>query len=75
MAIDINIYKLKKEEQKKIRIVEKDLSIVIKNLSRYINELAPFGMFVPVQECISVLQNSKTLLEIHHNNCKRALKR
>lgn len=54
------------KEYKRAKKVAKDLSVIIKIITLTIRAFEQFSKYVAVMEMISVLQNNKTLLEIHY---------
>lgn len=69
MTTNLNDYK----NIKKMKIVYKDLIEVQSLLIKQIEEMRPFKKYIHVQECLSIMHNSRTLIEIHLNKFKRAL--
>lgn len=69
----INIIDFK--NKKKLKIVAKDLVECQKRLSASIELLKSYSKYIPVMESLSVLHNSKTLIEIHLSKYKRTLEK
>lgn len=63
---DINAYK-------KAKIVVKDLLNTLGVIHSTIKQLERYSKYTQVADCISVLDQNKTLLEIHLNKYKRVL--
>lgn len=61
------------KNKKKVTILHKELSDAVTKLSASIELLKGHTKYIPVQESISVLSNSRTLLEIHLFKCKKIL--
>lgn len=59
---------------RRAKIIIKDLAIAIRTMNLAIDALSYFSKYIPVMETISVLQNNKTLLEIHLNKQNKILK-
>jgi hypothetical protein len=66
---NLDDFKTKKRSQK---IVE-DLTQCIHIMNLTLQGLSYYSKYIPVMESISVLQTSKTLLEIHLNKHKKAI--
>lgn len=66
---DLNDFKNKK----KLNIVAKDLLEANKRLSAAIELLKEYSKYIPIMESLSVLHNSRTILEIHLDKYKRIL--
>jgi hypothetical protein len=58
---------------KKIEIVYKDLLIVKERLTASIELLKDYKRYIHVAESISVLHNSRTIIEININKYKKVL--
>lgn len=58
---------------KKIKKVYNDLLEVQKELTNSIERLKKHIKYIPVNESLSVLHNSRTIVEIHINKFKRVL--
>jgi heme-binding NEAT domain protein len=61
-----------KTTKKSKKIVE-DLTQVVHIMNLTLQGLSYYSKYIPVMESISVLQTSKTLLEIHLNKHKKAI--
>lgn len=61
------------KDRKKLIIIVDDLTKIVNVMDLSIKGLKFFGKYVHVMECISCLQNNKTLLEIKLNKYKRTL--
>lgn len=64
---DIGSFKAKK----KAKLIAKELEQVVKIINLTIDGLSHFTKYMTVMETISVLQNNKTLIEIHLAKFKR----
>jgi hypothetical protein len=60
-------------EYKKAKSIVDGLEQLIPNIDKCIELLIPFGKFRGASECLSVLKNHKTIMEIQYNNYKRIL--
>lgn len=58
---------------KKLELVYTDLLVIKDKLTMCIESLKPHSKYIQVMESISVLHNSRTLIEININKYKRAL--
>lgn len=67
--IDLNDFKNKK----KLAIVQNDLIEANKRLATSIELLKEYSKYIPIMESLSVLHNSRTILEIHLDKYKRIL--
>lgn len=67
--IDFNDFK----NNKKNKIIMRDLMEIQKRLTTSISSLNDFKQYIPVMESISILHNSRTLIEININKYKRLL--
>lgn len=70
------VINIKKHKNEKInKLILKDLADSVSIINGSLTELFKYRQYIPVMECISSLQNSKTLLEIHINKIKRQSKK
>jgi hypothetical protein len=60
-------------EYKKAKTIVEGLGDLIPAIDNCIELLLPFGKFKGASECLSVLKNHKTIMEIQYNNYKRIL--
>lgn len=60
-------------EYKKARTIVDGLEELLPNIDKCIELLIPFGKFKGASECLSVLKNHKTIMEIQYNSYKRIL--
>jgi hypothetical protein len=59
---------------KKLEIVYKDLIVIRERLTASLELLKEFNSkYIHVQECVSVLHNSRTIIEININKYKKVL--
>lgn len=58
---------------KKLELVHKDLMEVQKRLTASIELLKDYTKYIQIMESVSVLHNSRTIIEININKFKRAL--
>lgn len=58
---------------KKLKIVNQDLEEINKRLTTCIETLKDYKKYIPVMESISILHNSRTIIEININKYKRIL--
>jgi hypothetical protein len=58
---------------KKLEIVYKDLLVIKDRLTASIELLNPYKKYIHVMESVSVLHNSRTIIEININKYKKAL--
>lgn len=63
------------KEYKKAKVLVKELEELIKIINLSINALSMYKKYVPVMECISMLQSNKTILEIHYHRYKRLIEK
>lgn len=70
MIDDLKQYK----DLKKVKIVYKELIEAAKSLTAAMEILQPYVKYIWVQESISIMHNSRTIIEININNYKRVLK-
>lgn len=63
------------KDLKKLKILDNEIGIAIKIMDLSIKSLVHYKKFIAVQECLSMLQSNKTLLEIHHNKNKRNIEK
>jgi uncharacterized membrane-anchored protein YitT (DUF2179 family) len=71
-----DIINIKKHKNEKInKLVLQDLANSVNIINNSLSDLFKYRQYIPVMECISSLQNSKTLLEIHINKIKRQNKK
>lgn len=50
---------------KKAKVIVKDLEQIVNAMDLSIRALTHFTKYIPVRESVSILENNKTLLEIH----------
>lgn len=60
---------------KKLEIVYKDLLSIRDRLTSSMESLKDFKNYIQVMECISVLHNSRTIIEININKYKKVLEK
>lgn len=60
---------------KKLELVYVDLLEIQKRLTSCMELLKPYSKYIQVMESISVLHNSRTLIEININKYKRTLEK
>lgn len=60
MIKDLNEYK----DLKKCKLIYDDLMKIQAKLTTSIEELKPYAHYIPVMEAISIIHNSRTLIEI-----------
>lgn len=58
---------------KKLQKVYKDLLDLQKELTNSIERLKKFNKYIPANESLSILHNSRTIVEININKYKRVL--
>lgn len=58
---------------KKAKVLEKDFEVIIMLLNISIKGLDQYLKYVPVMECVSVLKNNKTLLELNLRRIKTVI--
>jgi len=58
---------------KKAKVIVKDLEQVINAMDLSIRALVHFSKYIPVRESVSILENNKTLLEIHLNKQRKII--
>lgn len=56
---------------KKLKIMHNDLQAIHTILTTSLDALAPYKKYYPVMESLSILHNSRTLIEIHIHKYKR----
>lgn len=61
------------KNKKKVKVLETELIDAVQKLSASIELLKNHSKYIPIMESLSILHNSRTLLEIHLNKCKRIL--
>lgn len=61
------------KKKKKVKIVVADLEVIIKVLNLSIRSLTMFSKYSNINEIISVLQNHKTLYEIHLKKYQKSI--
>ena len=67
--INLNDYK----NLKKLQLMQKEILEINKIITDFIEKLKNYKRYIPVNESISALHNSRTILEIHLNKIKRAI--
>lgn len=60
---------------KKLKLMASDLEKAHKLLTTSIESLKDYKKYVPVMESISILHNSRTIIEIHLNKYKRLVEK
>jgi 5-bromo-4-chloroindolyl phosphate hydrolysis protein len=61
------------KDLKKLELINRDLLIIKDKLTDSIESLKNYAKYIPVMESISVLHNSRTIIEININKYKRIL--
>jgi hypothetical protein len=67
--INLNEYK----DLKRMKLIYEDLVKIQAGLTTSLEVLKPYGKYVPVMESLSILHNSRTLIEININKYKRLI--
>lgn len=61
------------KDLKRLKLIYDDLIIIKDKLTVSIESLKPHGKYIPVMESLSILHNSRTLIEINISKYKRLL--
>lgn len=69
MVSDLNNFK----EIKKTKLIHKELLEAKKRLTASIELLKDYGKYIPIMESLSVLHNSRTIIEININKYERII--